>query len=89
MVPCAFLITLHYTFIAFSSNMKSRPGVEPATSRKHNVTPLVLLVQHGTIAAQSPCRPLFLSRGMTIPSDLGDFPLANSCGNGTYVFEIS
>jgi hypothetical protein len=26
---------------------------------------------------------------MPIPSDLSDFPLANSCGNGTYVFEIS
>jgi hypothetical protein len=36
-----------------------------------------------------PCRPLFLSRGVPIPSDLSDFPLANSWGNGTYVFEIS
>jgi hypothetical protein len=26
---------------------------------------------------------------MPIPTDLSDFPLANSCGNGTYVFEIS
>jgi hypothetical protein len=26
---------------------------------------------------------------MPIPSDFSDFPLANSCGNGTYVFEIS
>jgi hypothetical protein len=25
-----------------------------------------------------PCRPLFLSRGMPIPSDLSDFPLANT-----------
>jgi hypothetical protein len=30
-----------------------------------------------------------LSRGMPIPSDLSDFPLASSCGIGTYVFEIS
>jgi hypothetical protein len=22
-------------------------------------------------------------------ADLSDFPLANSCGNGTYVFELS
>jgi hypothetical protein len=36
-----------------------------------------------------PCRPLFLSRGMPIPSDFSDFPLDNSCGNGAYVFEIS
>jgi hypothetical protein len=36
-----------------------------------------------------PCRPLFLSRGMPIHSDFSDFRLANSCGNGTYVFEIS
>jgi hypothetical protein len=42
-----------------------------------------ILVQH------APCRPLFLSRGMPIPSGLSDFPVANSCGNGTYVFEIS
>jgi hypothetical protein len=26
---------------------------------------------------------------MPIPSDLSDFPLANTCGIGTYVFEIS
>jgi hypothetical protein len=26
---------------------------------------------------------------MPIPSDFSDSPLANSCGNGTYVFEIS
>jgi hypothetical protein len=38
---------------------------------------------------RSPCRPLFLSRGMPIPSDISDFHLANSCGNGTYVFEVS
>jgi hypothetical protein len=31
----------------------------------------------------------YFFRGMPIPSDLSDFPLANSCGNGTYVFEIS
>jgi hypothetical protein len=34
-------------------------------------------------------RPLFLSRGMPIPSDLSDFPSANSSGIGTYVCEIS
>jgi hypothetical protein len=40
---------------------------------------------------QLPCRPLFLSWGIPtcIPTDLSDFPLANSCGNDTYVFEIS
>jgi hypothetical protein len=46
-----------------------------------------LLVQHGPIAAQlGNCHidPHF-SRGMPIPSDLSDFPLANSCGNGKYV----
>jgi hypothetical protein len=51
-----------------------------------------ILVRHGPIAAQLgnlPCIPLFLSRGMPIPSDLSDFPLENSCGNGTYVFDMS
>jgi hypothetical protein len=42
------------------------------------------LVRH---RSRSPCRPL--SRGMPIPSDLSDFPSRNSCGNGTYVFEVS
>jgi hypothetical protein len=45
------------------------------------------LVRHGL--NRSPCKPIFLSRGMAIPLDLSDFPLANSCGNGTYVFEVS
>jgi hypothetical protein len=43
----------------------------------------------GSTWPRLPCRPLFLSGGMPIPSDLSDFPLVNSCGNGTYVFEIS
>jgi hypothetical protein len=38
---------------------------------------------------QLPCRPLFLSRGMPIPTDLSDFHLANSCGNNSHVFGIS
>jgi hypothetical protein len=45
------------------------------------------LFRHGPIR-QLPCRPLFLSRDKPIPSNLSYFPLANSCGNGTYVFEI-
>jgi hypothetical protein len=49
---------------------------------------MVPLVRRGPIR-QLPCRPLFLSQGMTIPSDLSDFPLANSRGNGMYMFEIS
>jgi hypothetical protein len=36
----------------------------------------IFLVRHGP--ARSPCRPLFLSQGMPIPSDLSDFLLANS-----------
>jgi hypothetical protein len=51
---------------------------------------IVFLVRHGSIAVQlGNCHvdPYLLSRGMPIPSN--DFPLANSCGNGTYVFEIS
>jgi hypothetical protein len=43
----------------------------------------------GSTCPRSPCRHLFMSGGMPIPSDLSAFPLANSCGNGTYVFEIS
>jgi hypothetical protein len=43
----------------------------------------------GSTWPRPPCRPLFLSRGMPIPSDLSDYPLANSCGIGTYAFEIS
>jgi hypothetical protein len=53
---------------------------------------MVLLVRHGPIAAQlGNCHvdPYFFPGGMPIPSDLSDFPLANSCGNGMYVFEIS
>jgi hypothetical protein len=47
-------------------------------------------VRHiGSTWPRSSCRPLYLYRGMPIPSDLSDFPLANTCGNGTYVFEIS
>jgi hypothetical protein len=43
----------------------------------------------GSTWPRSPCRPLYLSWGMSIPAGLSDFPLANSCGNDTYVFEIS
>jgi hypothetical protein len=44
-----------------------------------------LLVPHGPDRYVDP----FLCRGIPISSDLSDFPLANSCGNGTYVFKIS
>jgi hypothetical protein len=39
----------------------------------------------GSAWPSRPCRPLFLSRGMPIASDLSDFPSANSSGNGMNV----
>jgi hypothetical protein len=37
----------------------------------------------------SPCWPLCLSWGLSMPTGLSKFPLANSCGNDTFVFKIS
>jgi hypothetical protein len=71
----------------YSSRMSWPAGGDRLKEKSlHRSKPMFLLVQHGP--DRSPCRPLSLSRGMPIPSDLSDFPPANISGNDTYVFKV-